>query len=180
MSLCINTTLLPLLTPPLLARQGVEPRSQYCYSMLMQQLSHATRLKLLMPLLYLTLNTVFFFVILKNESIELHHYIGLVVTYGSYILWITARIQLGNAFSIAPKATYLVTSGIYSKLRHPVYYFSTLVVIGINIFVWNIYLLAITLPILILIQIWRIRKEETILMQKFPKEYSIYKQSTWF
>jgi len=34
-----------------------------------------------------------------------------------------ARIQLGKAFSVAPKATTLVTHGLYSKIPHPLFVF---------------------------------------------------------
>ncbi len=45
--------------------------------------------------------------------------------------WVTARIQLGRSFSIRAKATELVTHGIYSKIRNPVYVFGTLLLVGL-------------------------------------------------
>lgn len=77
-----------------------------------------------------------------------------------------------------PKAKYLVTTGLYSKLRHPVYYFSILALIGILIFSWNIYVL-IAVIILIALEIIRMRKEEEVLTKKFGKKYKEYKQTTW-
>lgn len=94
------------------------------------------------------------------------------------MLWIVARTQLGYAFSLMPKAKYLVTTGLYSKLRHPVYYFSILALIGILIFSWNIYVL-IAVIILIALEIIRMRKEEEVLIKKFGKKYKEYKQTTW-
>ena len=45
--------------------------------------------------------------------------------------WIAARLQLGESFSVRPEARHLVTTGIYSKIRHPVYVFGTPAVTGI-------------------------------------------------
>ena len=37
------------------------------------------------------------------------------------ILWFVARRQLGASFSVRPEAQPLVTTGLYAKLRHPIY-----------------------------------------------------------
>src|ERR1700722_3470487 len=42
----------------------------------------------------------------------------------------TARYQLGRSFSITAKARQLVTKGVYSKIRNPIYVFGTLVFAG--------------------------------------------------
>jgi protein-S-isoprenylcysteine O-methyltransferase Ste14 len=36
-----------------------------------------------------------------------------------------ARYQLGTSFSIRPEAHQLVTTGLYSKIRNPIYLFGT-------------------------------------------------------
>src|SRR6266540_4996446 len=53
-------------------------------------------------------------------------YAGLLVTAVSFPLWVIARQQLGIAFSARPVARHLVTRGLYSKIRHPIYIFGTL------------------------------------------------------
>ena len=40
-------------------------------------------------------------------------------------LWLVARLQLGAAFSVRPEARQLVETGLYSRLRHPIYVFGT-------------------------------------------------------
>lgn len=95
------------------------------------KLSTTTKLKLSMPLLYLAISLVFFFLSWPKDP-GAQQYIGILLTLFSFGFWITARIQLGNAFSLKPKANFLVKSGLYSKLRHPVYYFSILAVVGIE------------------------------------------------
>ena len=43
----------------------------------------------------------------------------------AFPLWIAARVQLGSALSFWPEARTLVTSGLYARIRHPVYLFGT-------------------------------------------------------
>lgn len=40
----------------------------------------------------------------------------------SLVLLILARIELGGAFSVRPKAQALVTHGLYSRIRNPIYF----------------------------------------------------------
>ncbi len=138
----------------------------------------STKIKLLMPLLYAILaGTLFVFTWPHNAVV--HHIVGAVITFVAFLLWFIARVQLGNAFSIGAKANYLVQTGIYSKLRHPVYYFSILAVIGIAIYVWSP-LMLIPVVLLILLEVYRIDKEEKVLVDKFGKAYDEYKAKTWF
>ncbi len=44
--------------------------------------------------------------------------------------WAAVRIQLGKSFSVRAKASELVTRGIYSKIRNPVYVFGTVLIVG--------------------------------------------------
>lgn len=150
-----------------------------CYDTLMEQLTRSTLLKLSIPFLYAALAVIYCFTVLQQTSIQPHHIIGSVVTSLAFILWIIARVQLGNSFTIGAHAKKLVTVGLYSKLRHPVYYFSTLAVTGIAIFAWNIYM---TIPVILLIaiEIIRIRQEEAVLGKTFGKDYLKYKQTSWF
>lgn len=145
----------------------------------MKQLTRSTQLKLLMPILYATLTTIYFLIVLQQVSIQPYHIIGTIITASAFFLWIVARIQLGNSFTIGAHAKELVTNGLYSKLRHPVYYFSIFAVIGIAIFSWNIYM-TVPVILLIIIEVGRIRQEEQVLEKTFGKKYISYKQITWF
>ncbi len=141
----------------------------------MQQLTIATKLKIIILVLYLINANLLFIFLFDNST---HQIIGIAITNISFLLWITARIQLGNAFSIAPKSKFLVKTGLYSKLRHPVYYFSIMAVFGLSIFIWNTYA-AIVVIALLALEITRIHKEEAILTSTFGQEYLNYKQQTW-
>jgi protein-S-isoprenylcysteine O-methyltransferase Ste14 len=90
-----------------------------------------------------------------------------------------ARINLGNSFSVAPRATELVTTGIYAGIRNPIYVFSTIGLTGIFLYIDKPIVLLILVP-LIALQTWRARAESRLLEEKFGDAYRRYKASTWF
>ena len=104
---------------------------------------------------------------------------GLVLMVPALILLTTARLQLGNSFSLAPHATQLVTRGIYSRIRNPIYLFGTFVFSGLFLFLERPLLLLLLVPVLIL-QISRARAEARVLEAHFGDQYRQYKAATWF
>ena len=144
----------------------------------MQELSRVTKLKIIIPLSYFGA-TMLLFVNTWPSQVLIHHLVGAILAIIAFILWIIARIQLGNAFSITPKAKFIVRAGLYQKLRHPVYYFSVLVALGLSIYLWW-WPIFVAFIFFIVMQAYRIRKEEALLAKQFEKEYLEYKQSTWF
>jgi protein-S-isoprenylcysteine O-methyltransferase Ste14 len=104
---------------------------------------------------------------------------GLVIVCVSFALWMTARIQLGKSFSIAPKATALVTRGIYSKMRNPIYVFSAAWIGGLTLALGKPVALLIVVP-LIPVQWARARTEARVLEENFGEEYREYRWKTWF
>jgi protein-S-isoprenylcysteine O-methyltransferase Ste14 len=103
---------------------------------------------------------------------------GLILLFPALILLTVARIQLGNSFSFAPQATRLVTHGIYSRIRNPIYVFGTVVFVGLFLFLERPYLLLLLVPVLIL-QVSRARAEARVLEEHFGDEYRHYKATTW-
>ena len=100
------------------------------------------------------------------------------VALAGFILWTTARLQLGKSFTARAEARALVTRGLYSKFRHPVYLFACVAYLGVFLALrwW------IALPFFVLFystQLLRIRKEDAVLEQAFGEEYRRYKASTW-
>lgn len=138
----------------------------------------ATGLKLIIPLLYWLVVNVAFVLLLASPA-TLNQITGIVITNIAFAFWVVARVQLGSAFSIAPRSKFLVTTGLYGKLRHPVYYFSILAVVGVGVFLWDIIAVPVVLT-LITLEMFRIRKEEAVLTKTFGKQYLTYKQQTWF
>lgn len=141
------------------------------------QLSKTTRLKLIVPLLYALLALIYF-VTFWPETLQWRHVLAVIITMLSFVLWIVARIQLGDSFTIAPKAKKLVKTGLYSKLRHPVYYFSISTVFGLYLFRHSLAFLA-ALILLTLLELYRRRLEEQKLLKVFGEEYKKYMESTW-
>lgn len=92
---------------------------------------------------------------------------------------IISRYTLGRSFSVAPKATALVTSGIYSRIRNPIYISGMFLVVGIALILGRPGLLGILL-VLIPTQIVRARREAAVLEAKFGDAYRQYRQRTWF
>ena len=120
-------------------------------------------------------------ILLFSEGVALNEInsIGLFLMIIGLIFFTMARIQLGRSFQATAAANHLVTTGIYKKIRHPVYVFGFILILGLIIFIQKLYLLPL-LIVLIFIQIKRIRKEEKVLEEKFGDAYREYRKKTWF
>lgn len=105
--------------------------------------------------------------------------IGLALVAVGLAGWVTARIQLGRSFSVRAKATELVTRGIYSKIRNPVYVFGTVFIVGIILWIGRPEILVVLL-VLVPMQVLRARKEAQVLEAKFGDAYRAYRARTWF
>jgi protein-S-isoprenylcysteine O-methyltransferase Ste14 len=106
-------------------------------------------------------------------------YAGLLLTAVSLPLWVVARRQLGAAFAARPLARQLVTHGLYTRIRHPIYVFGSLAYFGglLALQVWPVLLgwMALT-PI----EVVRARREERVLAEAFGTDYAAYRSRTWF
>jgi protein-S-isoprenylcysteine O-methyltransferase Ste14 len=80
---------------------------------------------------------------------------------------------------VAAKAKSLVTTGLYSRIRNPIYVFGGLVIAAFLVYIGRPLLLLVFL-ILIPVQIVRARKESQVLEETFGDEYRAYKARTWF
>lgn len=104
---------------------------------------------------------------------------GFAIAIPALLLLVLARVQLGRAFSVRAKANNLVTTGLYSRIRNPIYVFGALIFLGIIIWTGRPWLLLI-LAVLVPMQIYRARQESKVLEAKFGAEYLEYKRKTWF
>lgn len=107
------------------------------------------------------------------------HWLGLAIAAPALVLLFVARFQLGGSFSVTPQARQLVTRGLYSKIRNPIYFFGEIMIAGFFIALHRP-ALVLVLAVLTPIQIMRARKESGVLEEKFGDEYRQYKQRTWF
>jgi protein-S-isoprenylcysteine O-methyltransferase Ste14 len=103
---------------------------------------------------------------------------GAVITLASFSLIVVARIQLGRSFSVRAKATRLVTTGLYARIRNPIYTFGCFFFLGLAMFIpawWLLLLLILVIPM----QIVRSRREAAVLEATFGEEYRRYRRQTW-
>jgi protein-S-isoprenylcysteine O-methyltransferase Ste14 len=108
-----------------------------------------------------------------------HHWIGAAITIPALVLWMLARYQLGSSFAVRAEAKKLVTHGLYSKLRNPIYLFGGLAFLGLFVAMgW--YIGIVVFVIINLGQYMRIRREEQVLEAAFGEDYRAYKSRTWF
>jgi protein-S-isoprenylcysteine O-methyltransferase Ste14 len=122
---------------------------------------------------------VVFFVILWRGPWDSARYAGFALLVTGIIFFFTARFQLGKSFSVTAQARKLVTHGLYSKIRNPIYVSSSMMVLGVLLVVQKP-LLFVFLAVLIVIQTWRAHKEAQVLADKFGDEYRQYRRHTWF
>ncbi len=111
-----------------------------------------------------------------------YNYLGIFISICGLIIWIKGRRDLGGSFQISAKAEKLVTNGIYSKIRHPVYLGGFIVDVGFilyTLYTFVVYYLIAYTIILSIIQIIRVRREEGALKKKFGKRYIKYAKQTW-
>jgi protein-S-isoprenylcysteine O-methyltransferase Ste14 len=91
----------------------------------------------------------------------------------------TARYQLGKSFTVRAEAHQLVTRGIYSKIRNPIYAFGVIMLAGLVLIlhrpVFWLFILAI-----VVMQTFRARREAQVLEAAFGDDYREYRRKTWF
>jgi protein-S-isoprenylcysteine O-methyltransferase Ste14 len=105
--------------------------------------------------------------------------VAMVLAAIAFPLWIAARVQLGSAMSFKAKASRLVTSGLYSRVRHPVYVFGTIASLSalLALQIWPVVALGLAaVPFTII----RARREQRVLAAAFGDEYRRYLEKTWF
>ena len=106
-------------------------------------------------------------------------WVGLCVGLPALVGLFVARFQLGKSFAVTPQAKQLVTHGLYSKIRNPMYIFSALLIVGFALATQRP-LVFLFLAVLVPVQLIRARQESQILEQKFGDEYRDYRKKTWF
>jgi protein-S-isoprenylcysteine O-methyltransferase Ste14 len=100
---------------------------------------------------------------------------GLAVHLAGMILAVGALIQLRGVENI----DHLVTTGLFKKIRHPMYAGFIAWILGWSIFHGALVSLAIGLPGIASILWWR-HLEETRLEVQFGNRYSQYRLTTWW
>ncbi len=122
---------------------------------------------------------LFWFLVTWSGPWSMRRYIGTVLVVVGLLFIAVARYQLGSSFSVKAEAHKLVTTGLYSKIRNPIY------VSGIVMIAGMILILGRPEGLLVLIaaivgQTIRARREARVLETAFGDEYREYRRKTWF
>ena len=80
-------------------------------------------------------------------------------------------------FDLRKPASALITEGHYRFSRNPSYVSLTLLYLGIGILLNNGWILILVAPVLLVMDLWVVRREERHLEAKFGEEYLRYKAS---
>jgi protein-S-isoprenylcysteine O-methyltransferase Ste14 len=104
--------------------------------------------------------------------------VGVVMVAVGLVVAVLARRTLASNWSkdIDLKMSHeLITTGIYSSVRHPIYTGILLMALGTLLFKGTIGLLIFFL-IILTFMMFKIKEEEELLMKHFPEEYPAYKK----
>jgi protein-S-isoprenylcysteine O-methyltransferase Ste14 len=104
---------------------------------------------------------------------------GIALGFPSFVLWFMAKLNLGQSFTLSVQARHLVTQGLYSRIRHPIYFCSTLALLATALCLHNLFFYLYVIAV-VGVQLWRIRAEERVLTERFGEAYREYRERTWF
>ena len=131
-----------------------------------------------LPLLFASMMLGFVFASMPGPR-DAMRWVGLGLGVAGLSGVLFARYTLGRSFSIRAKATELVTRGVYSRIRNPIYVFGIVFAVGLFLMVRKPYLWLV-LPLFVGLQIIRARQEARVLEAKFGDAYREYRERTWF
>ncbi|MFA6428699.1 MAG: isoprenylcysteine carboxylmethyltransferase family protein [Candidatus Buchananbacteria bacterium] len=109
------------------------------------------------------------------------YFFGLFINFVGLIIWWSAKLTLAENWSAGygkPQVKKLVTSGIYSKISHPLYWGINLCLIGLVLIYPKVWFATIDLLIVVYFFV-RMKIEDKYLTKAVGKEYQDYKRKTW-
>jgi protein-S-isoprenylcysteine O-methyltransferase Ste14 len=124
-------------------------------------------------------SALFWLAFLRADVWDWQRYLGAVFTLIGMAGIAIARIQLGRSFAVRAEARKLVTHGLYSKIRNPIYVFGSALVAGI-ILVLHRPILWLFFLFMIVMQTIRAHREAQVLEAAFGDDYRDYRRKTWF
>jgi len=119
------------------------------------------------------------FMLTQGKPWDARQWAGTVLVGTGASLWAVARFQLVGSFTVRAKAKELVTSGLYAKVRNPVYLFGTVLIAGF-ITLLQMPALWLVLAAVVVMQRIRARREAIVLEAAFGQAYREYRAKTWF
>jgi len=106
--------------------------------------------------------------------------VGAVLCASGLLLMLLAFISIGGVIQIAPEPRadgQLVTRGVYSRLRHPIYTAIVILVVGLFLRKPTV-LVAIGAAVVVAFLIVKVRFEEQLLLRRYS-DYAEYRRRTW-
>ena len=144
----------------------------------------STGLKIPPPIFYLTallLGLVlhyFFPITLLSEVWKYSIGVALIVISFTIIPFVIIRYKkLNTPFDVRKPAKALIMDGPNHYSRNPGYLSLTLLYLGIGFILINIWILGLSMPVILVLDLWIIRREESHLEAVFGKEYIRYKSA---
>jgi protein-S-isoprenylcysteine O-methyltransferase Ste14 len=104
---------------------------------------------------------------------------GLAFFIFGFVLWTVARFQLGASITVTAQARQLVSRGLYSRIRNPIYVFGSMLICGFILALGRprgLLILVVVVPL----QVWRAHEEGKVLRARFGEQYEAYRRETWF
>lgn len=96
---------------------------------------------------------------------------------GSAIALLGVLIRSLSAGYISKNA-YLASQGLYALSRNPLYFGSFVILVGLNVVIWNVLFAAVTFALFAITYIPTILGEERSLAEQFPEQWPAFKQGT--
>jgi protein-S-isoprenylcysteine O-methyltransferase Ste14 len=122
---------------------------------------------------------VLWFVFSRSDPWDLQRTIGAALLVAGIAGIAAARYQLGRSFALKPEAHQLVTRGIYSKIRNPIYVFGCIAIAGL-VLVLHRPILWLLVVAVVVMQALRAHREAQVLEAAFGDAYREYRRKTWF
>ena len=131
----------------------------------------------------------FFLVFIKGELQDsfairgtINEFVGVVLLVVGFIISLIAKKQLGASWSPSIRIDSeedkkIVTSGLYSIVRHPIYFGLVFILLGIDIYAADYVLWTMSVIVLVVVVI-RIEFEEKELKNRFGEKYNAYAKKT--
>jgi protein-S-isoprenylcysteine O-methyltransferase Ste14 len=122
---------------------------------------------------------IFWFLATWRNPWTIQRYIGTALVGLGISFIAVARYQLGRSFSVRAEAHELVTTGLYSKIRNPIYVFGMVMLTGMILVLqrpegWFVLVAAVVG------QTIRAGREARVLEAAFGDSYREYRRKTWF
>ncbi len=128
--------------------------------------------------LVLIISLINYFFISDFMQLYKIHFAGVLLILLSGIIEYKAIITLKeNYYPQIRKEKYLVSSGIYKYIRHPIYLSAILLGLGVLI-LFSLNLLIYLFPIILITLVYKIESEEKYLEKRFV-EYKLYKKTNY-